>query len=335
MKMKNTHKKLPINDSPIKYILRFFTPLMIAFQKPDEVEGWFYSSYVQTKVRKKTYKLWMIYQNYNPFVLRLPCFLVSSKAITKSILLKVIKRLIDNNWYISTCVDMFYLSSSFFYNKKHYDHAVIIRGYDILKNELQLCGYCFNSKITCINVNFDEFLISFLNCKHNRTWIYKRRKKKNKKFDMKFFYLGVKGYATSSCSLAYQIKARSFSLAYRELYGINAHIQLKDDLNKVFLGENKSVVLRLYSYFELSECMTKRLNYLESNHLLNDIEDISNGFKELSQAYMRMLNLFMKYDISKNINIIERIIAIENQTCEKEKQLYTILYKKIETQYSF
>lgn len=326
--------ELPIVDSPIKYISRFYLPLMIAFQKKEEVEPWFYSSYILTKVKKKDLKFWMIYQNFNPFVYRIPFAFLCSLFIKKKYLLNILKLLIKYGWYVFTSVDLFYLKNSNCYNKKHYNHSVIVFGYDEISNKMQLCGYCFGPKITCIDVSFSEFYESFKACKHNKTWIYHRRRNVKKKFDKRFFYLGVKSYATGTCKLEYQIKAKSISIGFLEYYGVEAHRQLMIDLRRELSDEcQRNIKLRIYSYWELSKCMVSRLEYLEKKRILIHTQHIKEGFIKLAENYNVMLNLFLKYKINKDLKVISKIIELEEQAYLKEKKLYSELYVLCEKQF--
>ena len=329
------NKKLPIGDAPIKYLLRFYIPLMISFLNPDEVKGWFYSSYILTKVRKRTYKLWMVFQNFNPFVLRFPCFFLSSLLTKKTFLTKIVKVLINHDYYISLSLDFFYLNNSFCFGNTHFNHSVLLYGYDEQCGIVNLCGYCFDPKIKCVDVEVNNFINSFYSCKHNKAWIYKRRKRKAKSFNKRFFYLGVKGYATASCPLEYQIRAKSFSCVLREHYGIDAHKQLKSDLKCVLNGENKNLKLRIYSYLELSQCMVKRLEYIQDNKVFEIDGEIIKGFRELTDEYNSMLNMFLKFDLTQNSEIIKRLIVFEDEISEKEKALYIELYQALKRQRKF
>lgn len=333
--MNNQKKKLPIGNAPIKYLMRFFVPLMIAFLNPDEVAGWFYSSHILTKVRRKTYKLWMIFQNFNPFILRIPLFFLSSFWLSEKLLMKILKVLIDHNWYILLHTDFYYLNESIFYQEKHFNHSVLVYGYDLQENTVNLCGYCFGSKIKCVDVNINNFIESFFSCKQNKAWVYRRRKRKKSKFNKRFFYLGVKGYAKSSCPLEYQVRAKSFSAMFREYYGINAHKQLKNDLVFVLNGEKKDLKLRIYAYLELAECMSERLKYLQKDALLKNTEHIIERFDLLKNEYQKMINLFLKYNLTGDKDLIKRLIVLENIQSEEEQRLYTELLNIIKVQYNY
>ena len=329
-------KKLPINDSPIKYLMRFFVPLMIAFQKKDDVEGWFFSTHILTKVRKKTMKHWMIIQNFNPYILKIPCFLFSSVFLKEKHLMKVIKRLINKDWYIFLSVDFTFLKESQFYNtKNHFIHSVLLYGYDENTNTVCLCGYGFGNKINCVNVSFHDFVKAFYSCSHNQTWLYKRRKTSAKKFNKRFFYLGIKNYVNGTCSLEYQLKARSPSAIWRENYGVNAHEQIKADLNKILNGESEDLLGRFYSYSELADCMVMRLEYIQAKKILLNIQEIKEGFFELKKTYINMRNYFLKYNISKDKKIIELLIQMEDEAHEKEKKLYESLYFTTKKQFGY
>lgn len=330
--MNDCKKKLPIGDAPIKYIMRFYVPLMISFQS-DDAEGWFCSSYILTKV-KKTNKLWMVYQNSNPFVKRFPLPFFSSRLLNVKMLKTIIKFLIDKKWYIFLNLDFFYVKNSDFFQKKHYHHSVLLHGYDEQNNIVSLCGYCFGAKIKSVDISIEDFLKAFFSCQHNQTWVYKRRKK-NKDFNKRFFYLGVRSYATSSCPIEYQLRAKSFSIKKHEYYGIKAHSQLQNDLKKILEGTDLNLTLRLYSYLELTRCMVRRLDYVQKNEILKDTQDIKIEFINLSDKYSIMLNLFLKYRLNRDLNIISKIINMEKNICLEEQELYSRLYKLMKKQYNY
>lgn len=323
----NKKKMLKIGDSPIKYLMRFYVPLMIAFLKPEESEEWFCSAYLLTKVKKRTLNKWMLCQNHNPFVLRFPLFLLSSKIISPPIIKKTIYKLIQKEWYIFLDVDLYYLNNSLYYQKKHFYHSVLLYGYDTQKNTVNLCGYCFGSKIQNIEADLNDFISSLIFCKRNRTWIYKRRKNKAKKFDKRLFYLGVKNYATSTCSFEYQLRTKSFSIKSKEYFGVDTHLEMKKNLSDILNGQNdKDLTGRIFSYLEISQCMVRRLDFLQKNNLLKNLDSFIIGFEELRNEYRRMLDLYLKYKLTEKIAILQKIAKLENTIVEKEQNLYMELY---------
>lgn len=330
------HKELEINDAPIKYLLRFYLPLMISFQNKNQAESWFMSSYIQTKVKKNSLDSWVVYQNFNPFIYRIPNPIVSKKFCDQKLLFSWIEYLINHNWYILINVDLFYLQNSNCYQKKHFDHSIIISGYDKAKKTVNLCGYCFSQKISIIEVSVDELYLAFKHCQCNKTWIYHRRNRKGINFKKRFFYLGVKGYATGTCPLEYQFYARSFSLSKFEYYGVEAHVQLISDLSKLIEGTCKrDVILRIYAYLELNRCMIARLEYLENMKILIGIDEIKTDFFLLGEKYTIMQNLFIKYKKSKNKNLLERILDLEKQIYIDEKNAYEKLYMSCKEQFGY
>ena len=154
-------RELEITDAPIKYLLRFYLPLMIAFLNKEQVEPWFYSSYIQTKVKRKGYNSWVVYQNFNPFICRMPNPMMTSFFMNQRFFLFMVENMIKFNWYTLINVDLFYLKGSNCNNKRHYNHAVIICGLNKSLKTLKLCGYCFGPKISCVDVTIEEFYKAF------------------------------------------------------------------------------------------------------------------------------------------------------------------------------
>lgn len=328
-------KQLSIGDAPIKYLLKFYIPLMITFKQSDEVEEWFHHSFILTKTKIHKSKSWTIVNDYNPYVSRVRCLGLSAKILKKNTVMKLLKNLINNNYYISLNLDFFYLKNSFAFQKLHFNHQILLYGYDDEKERIYLCGYCFGSKIRCIEIDTNSFLNSFFSCNHNNVWVYKRRKKKKINFNMKSFYLGIKSYATSTYPLIYQIRTKNFSFSNKERYGIDVHIELKTKLINDINDEKSDIKLRIYCYMEMAQCMVIRLDYIRKNKLLKDIDKIIYGFNELKKKYDIMLRLYMKYMITNDKNILCKVIDIEDELLKEEKNLYTNLYNKIQQQYSF
>lgn len=332
--MKKKQKSLYIGDSPIKYVMRFYIPLMIALSDAN-AENWFCSSYINTKVKKNN-ESWMIYQNHNPFVIRFPFPFFSSTLLTKTTLQKKIQWLIEHGYYISVFLDFYYLKGSIYYLKKHYFHSVLLYGYDFSESKkIFLSGYCFGTKIKAVEMSYNDLADAFFACRKNKTWIYKKRKVKKKKFDMRFFYLGIKNYLFSSCSFAYQFKSRSFSIPFLEIYGIKAHSQLKSDLMNSPVSNCERITIRICSYCELTKAMIKRLKYIEDNKMLIETSDIKELFLQLLFKYEHMLNLIIKFRITGNYGLINKIITLEEDAYKQEEIAYERLYSLLKEQWGY
>ena len=320
-------KKLKIGDSPIKYLMRFYVPLMITFLKPEEVEEWFCSAYILNKVKKNTLDKWMICQNYNPFIIRLPLFLLSFKIVPSKVKIKVFYYLIQKEFYIFMDVDLYHLKKSFYYKKKHFYHSVLLYGYDSSKNIVNLSGYCFGSQIQNLEVDINDFAASIKFCKNNKIWIYKRRNNKTIKFNERLFFLGVKSYATAKCPLEYQLRTKSFSINSKEYFGIDTHLEMEKNLKHILNGQNdEDLTGRIFAYLEMSQCMVKRLDILQKNKIRWNLDVFKIGFIELSNNYRKMLNLYIKYKLTGNVRVLEKIVELENIIVGKERKLYMDLY---------
>ena len=330
-KLRNISKQvLNINDSPLKYIMRFYVPTMIAFQKEEEALPWFSSVYIQTKTRKNNKDRWMVYQNTNPFVTRLPLCFFSLIKKNAEFLFSVIKYLLLKEWYIFLNVDFFYLTEIKKDDKSHFNHSILVYGFDEEKQQMYLTGYCLGNKIETIEVSYEKFWQALSKCKKNDVWIYKRRKNVRAQFDYQFFCQGVEDYVKSKSSLKYQIKARSLSLPHIDCYGLKAHESLKKDLNDILNGDKKNVRVRIYAYFELASNMVLRLNYIKKEYHLNALEDIIKGFEFLAQSYKKVLMLYLKYEKTNNNDIILSLLDKEHESYELERQLFLSLLKEID-----
>lgn len=93
----------------------------------------------------------------------------------------------------------------------------------------------------------------------------------------------------------------------------NRIIKFLENLSGKFIYPNL-----FYIPFDHKQLMLSRIRYLFSNNYICDSNDLINNFTEITEQIKKMLNLTIKYNISKDYNCIRRILSEMDFLIDKE-----------------
>lgn len=204
-------------------------------------------------------------------------------------------------------IDPFYVSAHSNYQHEHYAHPIFIYGYDMQKKEYY-AGEFFNRKFEFRPVDMEQLESAFENCDDtnniprgisllgfNPSALYP--------FDLDFFKQCLSDFLGSRCpSVGFKADPESF-----ERFGVEAEwskitqqiSQLKSDAPfdlRVFpiVREQKKVLRIAWKYI------------LEQNIIAGD-PDLSSHLEELERRFLLLQNMVIKFMISRDQRILERI----------------------------
>lgn len=236
-------------------------------------------------------------------------------------LFNIIINRLDNKAYVYGYFDEYYISRKRRYQKSHYRHSFLIYGYDINVKQFYAIGYTKDSKYEKYLIPFEEFYnaLTSLN-KIELTFVTV-----NSKFSfipkIESIYYGIYDYIHSIRSVGL--------IESNVIYGIDTLYELVKEVKQT-VSDGLKLDLR-YSkfYMEFKHFMFERLEYLYS---IGYIDNEYKEYSEVCQTFDNIHMLFLKYNITYDPVIAERIIQmIEDATNIERKILKNVLKQLIHT----
>lgn len=318
-------KILPICDPPITTYQRLAFPLSIAMTVPG-ADKWFYSNYIQMLCANRKhyeqrhpgeYTLHLDF--YAPTLDRLdPLEYVTIDAHEQFFLFfdfRFIRAIIDHGYYIYTDADMYYFPGTPYYNRLHFNHDLLINGYD---DDGNIHFYAYGDfKLQQKVMTFEEFRAGYFseNCDNihyrTRAILYRPIKKEFSidlsqiKWYMRDYLEGVETFAREHSTV--------FHPDTLSAVGINIYdefLQLCDDLR-----DADEIRIRRHDTFCLYEhkkVMADRIRFLVDQGAAHADTELIARFGELEKTAQQILMLSLKVNALQNsrkdqIEILHRI----------------------------
>lgn len=309
---------------------------------------WIFSKYINCCYNSKASGLFNHFIPEDRYFARSGAMLVQQFRFDKTIIpldiidfLQWAKNLIDNNWYIMGFFDEYYIPAKSSYKNRHFRHSMLIYGYD----DMQLfhaMGYTKERKYRSFTLTYDEFVSSIgvdfdlKNEPYVRKDIdriefdaFKLNPDYDFKFDLSQVYTSLTDYINS--------QDRGYLRQKGLVYGIDCEKEFVNYITNrkvLYLDERYS---RLF--MELKELMVRRLEYLASEQIVS--QDILPEYKQICEQQKVIHMLFIKYNLTNNESIIDRLAEKMNSIIEAEKnvlpritdEIYACLVRKHNEEY--
>ncbi|QUI21915.1 hypothetical protein HZI73_06180 [Vallitalea pronyensis] len=335
-------KKLPITKPPIiGYVVHAF-PLSIIFNY-DKCLPWFYNNYMQLVCHKGLqnnffdfFSLCMPIEDIqwvNSVYPGIPWLnthtmdnylLIDCNIDIKQAIIHALKR--EN--YMVCHLDEFYVPNRISFQKEHYFHENMIFGFDHHKKAFDILGFDHKGIFRSSTISYDLFDqassqlasnnhdLKFLHLKDD--FIYA--------LDLTCIKNGLRDYLNGENSSQQYTIIRNPTHNY--VYGMDIYNQLILYLKRLYNLAAVSDIRPFHLLWEHKKCMVLRIAYIlaEYNETITDLEEIHNTYLTIQQTSQSIRNLFLKYNLTRRGDIIERIIPLLQDMCMKEK---TILPKFI------
>lgn len=230
---------------------------------------------------------------------------------------------IDHYYYVSICLDEFYIPDRLYYQSKHYLHYNLIYGYDDENKRYALMGY--KDKLIASEIPMQLLKQAVLS--NSEVVRYRLNINTTKlSFDIKRVAGSIKEYIEGADSSG----TISNILAQREgVYGLRIFHELIDtERGSELLINDKRIT---YLLFEHCKIMEERLLFLFGNNYLdiNSREYLTGLCRKMVLESERLKNLFLKNRLTKReeanmLNKAEALYAIE-------KEFYSSLYEALKS----
>lgn len=334
-------KILPIIIPPLVGYLEDAHPLSIVLAH-DFTWPWFYSNYIQLFFQSpegnnqplKFYKVELTdgrpWGALNPWL--------NYHKVTKDIIdihsINIIEFLInsiDLNNYIIIHLDEFFLPYRTQYNSWHYTHETFINGYNAAEGIFYGVAYTKKHGVyEEFSISFDELKQAYLNntnidSNHRLIQLLSMKAWRFYEFDIISVLEQLNEYLFSINS---SLKNRtSFNTISGCFYGFDIYTQLK----KYYLTwKDKASVIPLHILLEHKKLMIKRIKYMIQNEYINECQGIIDEYSIIFNNVAILKNIFIKFLINKNVDLIYNIGSLLDNISIYEKSAIENLIKHIE-----
>lgn len=304
-------------------------------------ESWVYSNYIQFVGGIRAANVYggesfdvAILPSYHaekncPWILHSQLTRKTVKQFSDSIVDFIIKAIDEEN-YVYLVADQFYFSKTIAGKGNfHMPHDIFVYGYDIEKKLLYVGDFTFNesSKFEYETITFEEFEKGYNDITSEKDFFYYEKggvalfsfyKKAKYSFNIEFVKEQLlELYDSSDKSEKFRCVENPFD---RRRYGFEVY-----DLLISFLGQPLEIYRGLTKSLGILQdhkvLMIRRIEYMANDGRILNYEKVLLEYKNILKKFNILVALSIKYSITMNRTIINKMIGILNDVREMEKRL--------------
>ena len=317
--------KLKINRYPpiVSYVSHAYRLSIISTR--DEYLPWFYSNYIQLFCGQKrlnnrqtcslNFHFPKIWHYAVPWLhwYSLPNDL-SNKLFGNDII-DFLKSCIDSKLYIRLFLDEYYLSYSEYFNKRHYEHDILIFGYDETHTLFFALGYArgeyseLHVDYECINEAYISVKSNFPEAKKMDLFRYNEAGSLEYgippyDFDINWVQMQVSNYL-KSISPADRLRSEKNLVDY--VFGMKTYTSLRDYVESLSLKEAKIDLIPFRVLWEHKKCMVKRVEYMVAQRIIRPEKSPLNAFEVLEDKANILRLMSIKYSLTQDDAMVRRM----------------------------
>lgn len=331
--MGQVKKILPVATPPIVSYLHHAYPLSITFTR-EETLPWFYSNFVQLYYCfQEDYFKMNFFAPENIFPLILATY-IDHKLFSRVIKQDIIQFLvdcIDNDIYIYTYLDEYYVPGRKSFGQVHFKHDTFIFGYDLEERYFNIAGFSHYTYNTS-TISFDALKTAFLypgppDDIHLYQWkntVYEFDKELLR--DYIYDYLHANNTFTRLRIIDSPFKYKHLVWGLRVYDGLVQYIEMLSEK-----APGRRDIIPFHVLYEHKKCMRMRLEYIKKEGYLDNIDDILNTYLSFEEKALVFRNLALKCAVAgTNIEKIKnRLLSILQNMKPKEEQVLKLLLQKL------
>lgn len=323
--------ELKLNQPPLICYLHHAYPLTVAMENED-FNSWFLSNYIQLEYRLKSDEL-----NFFTYVIcgnsvLIP--LIDYRALDLDFIFKTnidiidfIRNSINIGYYVTTYIDEFFISDREAYQKFHFRHEIMIYGFDSDKQIFNVIGFNHIHSYVASIVSFTELRESLLNSIDKKNDLILLKAKDEDSYHPTYNF-DIENVKTLLHDYLFSINSserfRPIGTINNFTYGISVYNELIKYYQGIIQDDNKECDFRHFSVlYEHKKTMLSRLQYLIDKKYLSFNNNYISIFSELQNISYERRNSILKYNYTKNKEIIkvtidslQKMSYIEKSTVE-------------------
>ena len=342
-------KDLPINESPLIAYMEEAYPLSVALTNPSRWD-WLYSNYIQLIYQNpdlfedqplKFYKLSL----NSGYVWDADCPVLIYDRISRDMIsffdkdiINLICFAIDNGKYPMLYLDEYYLSYRSQYQRVHYIHENLFWGYDEEKELLKGLSYVTDDKgysFKKFNVSFSEVRKAYKNLNYDgelrdRVVLLSHEKERIYGFSKQAVIIGLREYINEYPSEERFPELSDNNLGGDFKYGIGIYEPFIEYIRR---RKTTSNIIPFQLLVEHKSLMYSRYKYMVENRYISPKDEVENALKKLEYDALILKMIFLKYQVSGNEGMLEKVIDRVQSLKASEKEVLQKFLEIVEKEY--
>ncbi len=305
-------------------------------------EEWIFNNYVNLWGEEPTFKNGYTMLRFHSWEIKRACPYLEIKTYNKSFfssdIVEFLISIIDSGKYIDTIYDQFYVPCSERYMKTHFIHDMLIYGYDRERRIFYIGDFMEISKYTFNIVTFECVESAIGNSLDSTIFGCDVIEYKNTNYSFNTYFLcnSLNNLLFSKNVIADNENVIMADVEIEQIkkglytFGIKNYSLLRQTLLKIVNGTVEfSDVRPLHVILDHKVMMCERLKYLSKIGLISDDDRIIEEYTNIKYICQTNRSLFIKYTITRNNSLVERIINNLNLVEEIEIKTLTKLIKSL------
>jgi len=248
-------------------------------------------------------------------------------------IIQLVKYSIDSEQYVSLYWDEYFVPNGLSQGSSHFWQRTLIYGYDDTSNVFNTYSEKSGGRLKTCLVSYDDFKLSFYGLEgepwFKNIYLMKLDSNKQYEFDVKNVIKQISDYlssrdVTESCR-------ESFNPYIGVKFGFSIYDCIKNYLNTVPIN-NKHYHKTLNLLSEHKKIMLSRIKFMQDNGYLNISSSYYKNYEIVLKTTNILGDMFLKYNLLHDEEIIKRIITKINEISEMEKEILKELVNELSRQ---
>lgn len=341
---------MSIKKLPIKYPLITSYPehanLFAVLQNNENSLSWILNNYIQIYIEIDNPLRPFFYRHFNFDI----CPYTDYQKIGRDIVSKkwnefteFVTDALEMGYYIFVYLDTFYINASSSYKKIHFEHPTLIWGYDSIKGTINTADFYKDCKYIFTYDSFQNINQAFKSTPnkwsifwarryvgHDDVILYRNREDCEYTFDIKLVVTLLQDFILSKNTYE---KLGSYESQYfrnkKCVFGISIYNSIKNYLQGSAI-QIEFIPPTVFSILlDHKVLMVERIKYLGNNGYLMNVNTYLCLYEDILLNTRILLNLCLKFNLTHNIDIINRIISMIPLLEEKERYACNLLLDEL------
>lgn len=325
--------QLPIELHPMarNYLRHAFPLSVVQADKKDKVERIILSDYIEV-----IYKPWYNWFDYHNYLYEYwDC--IDYRRLSKEILdandINIIDFIINGlriGYYSDIWLDTFYIPGKPGYGERHMTHGILIYGYNSDTSSFCALSYTDKGQYQEMSIPIKAVALACTNKYFMYINLIRSRKGSVVEYDVHKIRDGLYNYINSIC---YDDNTRYSKKSLQQYYGYEASVRFLENTNNQAETDKYIHTTAMYGYTEHKRLMMWRLKYIANyeNLLIPKINEITELYIRKSK---QLMNLCLKFNITKSQNISSSIVNSIGEMNSAEKTLIKSVIQALDDKYS-
>lgn len=328
-------KELSLADPPIIVRLHIAYPLAILLQD-DDCLPWFYSHYIQLLCIDDVESHYNIDFSFDDTGVEWSgCYWLSSMMMNKVMLdankialRDFIKSSIDQEYYVYTHADDYYIPHRESFQIEHYRHVILIFGYHEEDQSYDIIGFDEKGQYRTSKVSYDTFDQAYpMDSPYDPLVLLRKRQSGHYDFDCQLVAEQLDDYLNSRNPIERHRIFRNPGKDY--VYGMTVYKRLRRYLERLMLEDIWCDFRNLHLVWEHKKCMLRRIQYMIEHGYLSSNMGYDMDYEVIERKSVKMRNMMMKFAARKDPHIIQRIMDMLDTMVEDERVILTRILEEI------